>query len=1181
MLTLREVELHGFKSFADRTRLLLPGQILSVVGPNGAGKSNIVDAVLWALGEQSAKQLRSQKMQEVIFNGSHKRSPSGTAEVTLVFHEEETGHPIRMGRRLMRSGDSAYLIDGRSVRLKDIHNALMLHGVSIQGTFLVEQGQVADLLQASPEDRRKVIEEAAGIAHYKENRRSAMQKLESAQANLLRLSDILSEVGTQLRSLKRQASKADRYVKLTEELVEKRKEFWGRSFSILSARRDALLRDLELQREEHQRRETLLHQVDSEGEALKQKAAEHESSLEKLQQAIHGLELEKEREEQENKRRSEQVISGKGRLRQIETDRKELELRLRGAEADGDRRAEEKATLQEEERDALSDVERCRGRLESLGEELTKVEKDREALHQDSFELAQQFTGLTTTLGRLNDDLRRQEERLDRLHREEEGLSAREEAARESLEEVRAASEVARDKWETAKARVSGEREALEAAEAEADRTAVDHAAGDRALATEQSRLAVLHEQGTKLQSSAHAFLEEHAPERAQATVAQLLSDLPSAYLAPVTSAYAPLLEAYTEGGWEGLADLLAALGRKRAGSATFLVMEDTAASHPPAVPGAKGFSGWLADAAGIPQPLAAHLPAVALTETPEDARAFARAHGVPAVSRNGVLVDPGGWVRGGAGGEGGGALLEHEREVTRCTEAVDRATKEVARLAETLERARKKREKAAVLLEEAGGAEAAAREEHQRQLVALERSETEHHRMISSQELLGSEIRQAEEERDAWLEQRASLQKDIKSLEAKRGENAARVEACEQARDGLRQKREEAHEAVAKAGASHSETVERLKATEEAHAAALQRIEEIKGTLERFRSEKTTIDGRLASLTEEIGRGDRTLRDLLLRLEKEREHKARYDEEQKRLQEECAAAERKVREAREALQEVREDLNRQEVAQAGLDAELRNLRERIGEVFPDPPESIAAAFMDAPPLSDEERETMHQALQRMEARIESIGAVNMLAREEYRELDERHGFLLGQKSDLEESIASLEETIRKINRTTRDRFMEAFRSIQEHFSHLFREVFEGGEARLSLLDESNPLETGMEIYVQPPDKKLQSLRLLSGGEKAMVALALLFALFRHKPQPFFILDEVDAPLDDANIERFSRLLDQFAGQTQFLIVTHNKRTMELADVLYGVTMVESGVSRVVSVRLEEVESKILPGEAE
>jgi chromosome segregation protein len=249
-----------------------------------------------------------------------------------------------------------------------------------------------------------------------------------------------------------------------------------------------------------------------------------------------------------------------------------------------------------------------------------------------------------------------------------------------------------------------------------------------------------------------------------------------------------------------------------------------------------------------------------------------------------------------------------------------------------------------------------------------------------------------------------------------------------------------------------------------------------------------------------------------------------------------------------------------------------------MGEIFEEDPGTMAESFADLPPLSDEERQEEHRALSRLEERISDLGAVNMLAREEYAELTKRFEFLSTQRADLEESVASLQETIRKINRTTRERFMEAFEAVQMHFSHLFKEVFEGGEARLSLLDEANPLDTGVEIYAQPPGKKLQNLQLLSGGEKAMVALALLFSLFRYRPQPFFILDEVDAPLDEANINRFNRLLTQFRGQTQFVVVSHNKRTMEMAEVLYGVTMAEGGVSRVVSVRLADVDERLAAG---
>ena len=318
-----------------------------------------------------------------------------------------------------------------------------------------------------------------------------------------------------------------------------------------------------------------------------------------------------------------------------------------------------------------------------------------------------------------------------------------------------------------------------------------------------------------------------------------------------------------------------------------------------------------------------------------------------------------------------------------------------------------------------------------------------------------------------------------------------------------------------------------------------------------------------------------RTLRTLLLSLEELRQRKSRFEEELRRLGQEVQAANQHVKEAREALDEAREEVGRHELSLATVESDLRNLLERMGETFEEDPGALAEAAADQPPLSEEERHEEQRALAKIEEKIHELGAVNMLAREEYEELSKRFEFLSAQRADLEEAIASLNETIRKINRTTRERFMEAFTAVQEHFARLFKEVFEGGEARLSLIDEANPLDTGVEIYAQPPGTKLQSLQALSGGEKAMTAIALLFSLFKYRPQPFFILDEVDAPLDEANINRFNRLLAQFRGQTQFLVVSHNKRTMEEAEVLYGVTMPEGGVSRVVSVRMAEVEQTL------
>lgn len=1181
MLKLRDIELCGFKSFPDRTRVPLPGDVLVVVGPNGAGKSNVTDAVLWALGEQSAKTLRGHKMMDVIFVGTHKRPASGMAEVLLTFQDGD-GTRFQVGRRLLRSGESTYLMDGRPVRLKDMQDFMMRYAISTHGSFLVEQGRVDALLQTNPEERRIIFEEVAGIAHFKENRRTALQKLESTQANLLRINDIIAEVETQMGSLKRQASKADRFVRLSGELRDRRRTFWGRSFGKFTAQRAALSGDLDLFREERERRETALARLSSELEQAGARHSEHETSVADLIQAIHLKEMEAQRMEEENKRRTDGILSARTRLRQLASDREEVKKRIEAAREEAERLNVECQELAGAEEGARAAADQARARVEETKARGESLESAQQALRQRAFALAQEHSHLAAGNARLEEDLRRHGEHEKRLQREEEGLTAREaslEARREELEGQKV-------QFDQNASAAQAERTAAQAALAETQ-SALEAAGGElatarQAVAAAESRLKVLVDHEASLRSSAHRFLKEKDPARAGTTLAESLGGVPDAIVPALSAALSGLLDGYLDSEWLGLDEVLARLRGEKAGEAVFLLGGHAPAAReiPPGIAQKPGFLGWLHEAEGLPEALQPRLPLVALAQDAQGAYRMAREDRVPAVSREGLFVHPDGWVRGGAGGPGGASLLEHERERRRSEKALAQDLKRRDAAESRHEGLKAELEQRKVTL----AAASAAEEEALRTSTALARDldalADEARRHASSRTLLEQEMAQAREDRSAWEDQRKESAAGLaRAAEAKKAIDEE-LRKGEEALAAARAEQERLHEGVAETRARLSEVSERFKAAQDARQRARDLAAELVATEARFDREAQGQQGRVESLTGEVTEADRALRTLLLALDESRQRKSRFDEELRTLAEEVQRAQHQVKSAREALDEAREEVNRNELALATVDSDLRNLVERMGEVFEEEPSALAGAYSEMEPLSDEERQEEHRVLQKLEEKINDLGAVNMLAREEYAELEKRFEFLSTQRADLEEAVASLTETIRKINRTTRERFMEAFTAVQGHFAHLFKEVFEGGEARLSLLDEANPLDTGVEIFAQPPGKKLQNLQALSGGEKAMTAIALLFSLFRYRPQPFFILDEVDAALDEANINRFNRLLDQFRGQTQFVVVSHNKRTMEMAEFLYGVTMPEGGVSRVVSVRLAEVEERLGVGRA-
>ena len=717
MLRLRDVEIQGFKSFAEKTRIPFPGDILVVVGPNGAGKSNVTDAVLWALGEQSAKALRGKKMEDVIFNGTPKRPPAGSAQVLITF-EDTDGTRYQVGRRLLRSGDSSYLMDGRTVRLKDVHDFLMRYAISTQGNYLVEQGEVAALLKANPEERRMIFEEVAGISHFKENRRSAFSKLESTQANLLRLNDIIMEVETQMGSLKRQAAKADRFVRLSDELRDRRRAFWGRSFGKLTAQRSALSRDLALLTDERQRRETALNRLQSDQEQAALRLSEHEASLSALIESIHTKDLEHERAEQEIKRRTEQIANANGRIRQIGGDREDLRKRVLLGEKELERLQEELAGLESDEASAKATSDGALTTLESARTQVATLEERRRTLNQQSFEQAQEKARLSSELKSLEDDLRRLDERERRIDRERDGLTARQQGLAEALETRTNERERAAEALEaTRRAREEAEQraEALQSALEQA--TAALAETKQRAAAAE-SRLAVLRSHEAALRSSAHAFLKERDAARVKKTLAEALARVPADLVPALSAALGDLLEGYVETEWEGLPDLLASLQSQKAGEAVFYLKgAGQSDRRTPDLSGRKGFEGWLHEAQGVPKGLKEHLPLAALCADATSARTLAQEARVPAVSRDGLYAHPDGWVRGGSGGKGGATLLEHERDRVAAESDHDAALLAVAAATEALDGARAEREAARATLESARPAEAGGRQVRSRPL--------------------------------------------------------------------------------------------------------------------------------------------------------------------------------------------------------------------------------------------------------------------------------------------------------------------------------------------------------------------------------------------------------------------------------------------------------------------------------
>ncbi len=1167
MLRLERVEISGFKSFYEKVDIAFPGRVTAVVGPNGCGKSNICDAVAWALGEQSARVLRGEKMDDVIFNGTAKRRPLGMAEVIVTLASENgNGDPehgrLRIGRRVFRDGEGEYFLNDKQVRFKDVQDRLLGTGLSVRAYSVIEQGRIDQVLSTKPQDRRRLIEEAAGITKYKAKRRLAEAKLDETRANLLRLSDIVNEVERNCASLKRQASRAARYKEFTEALRLRRA-------GLARVRGDALLEGLAAaERLRDQRRDAesaaaaalghaeasltaaRLAAVDTASErdrlreglaALEAAIARDDERLESNRRAAADLAARRSASEREGRdfsgeetRTAREISELTGRL-----DRAVAEARARSlAREDADRRASEAAA-------ALARLEES---LEAARTDALRAAGERVAARNARHELELTFERIRASAARL-------EESLARLGREQNERRRELDAAGNDEQSLRAQADSAAEE-------VRGLAEEI---------AAMGRALVDFESAREDARatVATLEERAAALEE---AF---RARESGVAAVRQALA------AAGVSHGETLAERLRARPGWERALDLL--LGRDadalvargdfaRAASAASdlpaarLLRDDW--NRPPRDPGPGSFAGWEAALLGV-ETLApaerAALPSAGFVRSLAEALALAEENpDVTFVTHAGEIVR-GPLLRLAGPRTRASGTFELERDRAEIGERIEAArhsvlTAEAARaklaagrdrseteIATAREREGKTRSElsacTALLEERRSGAARLARE--------LEAASAEHDAFGREGAALSERRRVLEEEEQRWERLELEARERAEALAGSLGEARAGATSAAEELAHRRTEAEVAAERRRSLEAALTALADSQRLFQRRAQAANEEIDRLAArAVELARDEEATAERRKGNVVLQDARSS------------ELQTAARAAEEGAALAE---AGEESAKAARAALDVAREARFEAEVTSTRVASDLEHLVAQTREEFGAAPEELA-------PPDDRSAE----ALGRLEteateiaASIEKLGPVNLVAWEEHRVESERLTFLTTQRDDLVRSVNELQESIRKINATSAERFSEAFAAINANFNQTFTRLFRGGTAEMRLLDENDPLESGVEIIAQPPGKRNQSILLLSGGEKALTAIALLMAIFRYRPSPFCMLDEVDAPLDEANIDRFTRLLREMTDETQFIAVTHNKRTMETADAMYGVTMEEPGCSKVVSVRFD------------
>jgi chromosome segregation protein len=1185
-MRIRKLEIGGFKSFVDRTVVHFDTDVVGIVGPNGCGKSNIVDAIRWCMGEQSAKHLRGRSMADVIFNGSEHRGPHGVAEVTLTF---DNGDPeiaatlpieyrdyadIAVTRRLFRDGTSEYLINKTQVRLKDITDLFLGTGVGTKAYSIIEQGKIGLIVSARPEDRRMLIEEAAGITKYKARKKQAEQKMDQTRQNLLRIGDIVSEIQRSLASLKRQAAKAERYIAYRDELEDLiLHEASHRLLEIIALTKvEEAARAVEAEREQASR--AALGAREAELEVVRQAALASEDRAEKAQQAAFLADNEVRTHEAE-------IARARDRLRHLEERRAAATVEQADLERSIGDLVREKTELEEQllavEQEEASESERAideHERLEELrhGERTTEAEasdqRRRLAAAQAAVAGAEAtLTGFERRLAEMSQRRVKLEDELGRLRFEAEDVLLR----RDEL--VRHAAEVAEGKRISAeeRTRLDAEMKELRERAVTNDRT-VDHAKNE--LNLKRSRLRALEEVHARLEgvgAGVKALLKTKDP-----ALLGLVADRLEAP-AELTAAFAGLLGAELQSVVVSDVDrgaaLLAELAQKKGGRASLVPARPPFVAGSPALPvRGEGVVGPLADRllfAPEDEPLARALVGHAVVvETPEAALRLSRAGaGVALVALDGTVVWPGGRLSGGSGDAVAAGMIEQKREMRELHEHVAKRGDEVTALLEAQQALR-------LRITEVG--------------TALDRARTEAHQGELALVTAEKDLRRAEDQIAHHDKRREVVEGDLEELgegiERARGEH----EGARARLDAGREAREEAQTALDHVEVLAAEWRERVLGQQSVvteRKVRLARVRErasaMRGTVERLRRSVDELGARIAKLDDERTEAARGAGKAAAAIVVSREAlvtavtgaQAAHGEltlSRQKLDEARqahAARENDLRSLRQGLADATERLGKHEMALQKLAIEHTHLVEGVRERFRGLELARVVGDYHKRPLVD----ATHKArIAELGELLDRMGPVNVDAVREHAEAEKRHAYYFEQKADLEKALDDLEKAIAQMNRESKRLFKVTFEAVNAKFKGLFPKMFRGGQAELRLTSPDDMLETGIEILAQPPGKKLGNIELMSGGEKALTAVSLIFAIFQFKPSPFCILDEVDAPLDEANVTRYNEAIRGMTDRSQFILITHIKRTMQSVDVLYGVTMQEPGVSKLVSVKVNE-----------
>ena len=1183
---LKNLELEGFKSFVDPTEIKFTEGFTAIVGPNGCGKSNVSDAIRWVIGEQSSKSLRGTRITDLIFNGSAMRKPVNRASISLTLTNVPAGlrianvpnmsEEVKVTRCYHRSGESEFYINQVPCRLKDITDFLLDVGISPKVLTVIEQGHIQDIINAKPENRRILIEEAAGILKFKHRKNEALRKLESSRQNLERITDIVQELGRQVESLKRQAAKAERYKRYQGEI----KEISLKLFARKTRRFENELKEIEEQLGQKTEQKTHwaarsstlendIFNLNLNIEETVKKLNEMKESIHELSNRIgkneHGIELKKAQIAQAEEaiqeatgeivRINEEIAS---LVNEVEAQRKELgniseninvqemELERHNEEMQKTRQslARLEKSIQESDQKVLEEYHQIAREKNSL----TALETRRQTLEARDSRLKEEQDQTDEEMEALRSILAAAENEYSRKVEDVESLAARRENLGRETSESKSTLESLNEQLSTLKEKHLAQSSLLSSIKELRNKFEGFHEGVKSLMSTDLNgdRLAGLREVLVDVLKT--------PPEYEQAIEAVLGEKLQSI----IVNSYADTVEA------------IGYLKDHHSGRGSFIPMNPKGIpSQPVQLNGNTRVVGKAVDFIDCKEeyrPIINHLlqnvvmvndlnTAVHLHEHPE--------FNGTVVTLNGEMIDAQGLVSGGAVEESPTGLLAKNRETEELTQKVSRSQNELQSLQSKVEQQKQAHAELEDSLQET------RKQVHQAELVKthnqkdLEQLKKDLQRLEDKRSTLDYERSSGKHELEDLLGQRESLQQDLSVAEAEKEKEEESLAIIRKDLEGCREKLEQKSSELS----GIMVMIASLKGNRETTLTEIKRLdlhqENLRQRIQRLETEQADNHSKI----EETGKGveelEKTILDQVHDKDRLTGESVREDECLNEKDTQLKEMEKETRELTKKIQELMEEISRMEIRRSETRMKITHIEEKAYDDFNATRDEMMRYYTE-----DFDEEEAEERIQELKGKIARMGEVNLAALSDFEQINERYTFLKLQQEDLSESIQLLHQTIERINRTTKQRFLETFANVNANFKECFAQLFRGGKAVLTLIDESNPLESGIEITANPLGKTMQNISLLSGGEKSMTAIALIFSVFKVRPSPFCLLDEVDAPLDEANVIRFQEMLKEMAMDTQFILITHNQRTMSFADVLYGITMEESGVSNAVSVHL-------------